>query len=82
MWIKIKTLALTKSPRIMLNKKDETYLLEFINNAYGSKEEMAKILDLGIEMLFYVEEDAFSRREIQGVVSAIRDVIANLRHKE
>ncbi len=82
MWIKIKTLALTKSPRIMLNKKDETYLLKFIKDGYGSKEEMAKILDLGIEMLFCVEEDAFSRREIQGVVSAIRDVVLVLRHPE
>ncbi|MEX0315295.1 MAG: hypothetical protein AB3N18_14050 [Allomuricauda sp.] len=63
----------------MLNKKDESYLLELTKDTYGSKEEMAKILDLGIEMLFYVEEDAFSRREIQRVVSAMRDVVVVLR---
>ncbi|MCL6274505.1 hypothetical protein M3P19_10815 [Muricauda sp. 2012CJ35-5] len=50
------------------------------DDAYGSPEELAKILDLGVEMLFYLEEDSFDRKEIQSVVSALRGVILELRN--
>ncbi|MEX0361979.1 MAG: hypothetical protein AB3N10_13445 [Allomuricauda sp.] len=63
----------------MLSEKEENGPLSFIKDTYGSKEEMAKILDLGIEMLFYVEENTFSRKEMQSVVSALRDVVVILR---
>tara|TARA_R110000744_G_scaffold86247_8_gene168544 strand:- start:1679 stop:1801 length:123 start_codon:yes stop_codon:yes gene_type:complete len=35
---------------------------------YASPAELAEVLDMGIEMLFYVGEGTFSRREIQDVV--------------
>ena len=53
--------------------------LEDIEDTYGSTEDLAKILDLAIEMLFYLEENTFARREIQEVVSALRTIIGSLR---
>ncbi|MEL7270833.1 MAG: hypothetical protein AAGL34_14770 [Bacteroidota bacterium] len=62
----------------MLNLQEES-LSNAINDAYGSTEDLAKILDLGIEMLFYLEENTFARREIQEVVSALRTLIKTFR---
>ncbi|MGX1929792.1 hypothetical protein [Flagellimonas sp. 2504JD4-2] len=45
---------------------------EWIKEGYGSPEEFAKILDQGIEMLFYLEEDVFTNREVQEVVTSLR----------
>ena len=59
----------------MLDDKREIELYEFIENSYGSLEELARIFDLGIEMLFYLEEDTFDKRDIQSVVSALRGII-------
>ena len=56
-------------------------LWELIDDTYGSPEELANILDLGVEMLFYLEEDTFDRREIQSVVSALRQIIAIFRQR-
>ena len=56
-------------------------LWELIDDTYGSPEELANILDLGVEMLFYLEEDTFDRREIQSVVSALRQIIVILRQR-
>ncbi|MEO1485941.1 MAG: hypothetical protein AAFU57_09345 [Bacteroidota bacterium] len=56
--------------------------LNDIEDAYGSTEDLAKILDLGIEMLFYLEENTFARREVQEVVSALRIMISVLRSKD
>jgi hypothetical protein len=36
-------------------------------------------LDLGVVMLFYLEEDTFSRREIQSVVEALKGIEGWLR---
>ncbi|UII81515.1 hypothetical protein [Flagellimonas sp. CMM7] len=47
-------------------------LSEFIKEAYGSPEQLAAVLDLGIEMLFYLEEDTFERKDVQHVASAMR----------
>lgn len=66
----------------MLKKKQKEYLSELIDDTYGSPEELAKHLDLGIEMLFYLEEDTFDRREVHSVVSAIRGIIDVLRQRE
>jgi hypothetical protein len=60
--------------------KDE-YMLGLIHDCYGSSEGLAKHLDLGIEMLFYLEENTFERKDIQNVVSAIRGIICTLREK-
>ncbi|MCL6275002.1 hypothetical protein M3P19_13360 [Muricauda sp. 2012CJ35-5] len=54
-------------------------LTDLIEDGYGGSAEFTKILDLGIEMLFYVEEEAFTQREIQQVVTALRGIIGVLR---
>ncbi len=43
-------------------KQEREYLSELINDSYGSPEKLAKFLDLGIEMLFYLEEDTFREK--------------------
>lgn len=58
------------------------HLSELIKDSYGSSEKLAEHLDLGIEMLFYLEEDTFERREVQSVVSALRTIIRTLRQKD
>lgn len=52
------------------------------DNCSLSPEEFAKYLDLGIEMLFYIEEDTFDRKDIQNVVYAMKRIIDNLRKLE
>ena len=54
-------------------------LSELIQEAYGSPVQLAEILNLGIEMLFYLEEDTFDQRDVQHVASAIRIVCKVLR---
>lgn len=54
-------------------------LTNWIEDTYGSPEELAKVLDFGIEMLFYLEEGSFDRKEVQQVVAAMRGVITTLR---
>lgn len=54
-------------------------LSEFIKDAYGSPEQLAEVLDLGIEMLFYLEEDTFQRKDVQHVASAMRILCEILR---
>ena len=63
----------------MLKKEQQEFLSELIDDLYGSPEELAKYLDLSIEMLFYIEEDSFDRKEIQKVVCAIRGITTALR---
>lgn len=46
-------------------------LSEMIEEAYGSREGLAEVLNFGIEMLFYLEEDTFERRDVQLVASAM-----------
>jgi len=54
-------------------------LSDFIEDAYGTPEALAQHLDLAVEMLFYVEEDTFSRKELQEVASALMSVVRVLR---
>lgn len=61
------------------NKKLEEDFSILIQDVYGSKEALAQILDLAIEMLFYLEEDTFEKREVQQVVSALRGIAQELR---
>ena len=63
----------------MLTKEKTRQLSKSFEDSFGSPSELARILDLGIEMLFYLEEDTFERRDIQSVVSAIRGIIEVLR---
>lgn len=59
------------------NQLDE--LSQIIENRYGTPETLANWLDLAVEMLFYVEEDTFSREELQEVATALRGVVQVLR---
>lgn len=47
---------------------------ELFDDAYASPNELAEVLQLGIEMLFYVEEGSFSRTEIQNVATALNRI--------
>ena len=62
-----------------LTEEQLAQLNELLKDGYGSPEKFAQVLDLGIEMLFYVEEEAFTQREIQQVVTAVRGIIGVLR---
>ena len=57
----------------------ETKLQDLFEDAYSLPSELADILDLGLEMLFYVEEGTFSQREIQQVATALRKINGVLR---
>lgn len=57
----------------------EEVLFQWIEDGYGSPEELAKVLDLAVEMLFYLEEDAFDRKETQQVVAALRGIVVGFR---
>jgi hypothetical protein len=59
--------------------ESERIFLDLFEDAYGSPTELADVLDLGLEMLFYVEEGTFSQREIQNVATALREVCGVLR---
>lgn len=63
----------------MLNKNQFEELAKIIEDQYGSPETLANWLDLAVEMLFYVEDDTFSRIEIQEVASALRKVVRMIR---
>ncbi|WP_127024005.1 hypothetical protein [Flagellimonas beolgyonensis] len=52
---------------------------QWIEDWYGTPEELAKVLDLAVEMLFYLEEDTFDRKEVQQVVTALRGLVVGLR---
>lgn len=65
-----------------LKNKRKEYLSDLIDESYGSPSKLAQHLDMGVEMLFYLEEDTFDRREVQSVVSALRGIILTLRTQE
>lgn len=58
--------------KISKNADHSNNLNELIKEAYGTREELAEVLNLGIEMLFYLEENTFDRKDVQHVASAIR----------
>ncbi|MHA7865398.1 MAG: hypothetical protein ACX93J_13840 [Flagellimonas marinaquae] len=62
-------------------EKDEIFSDWIIDN-YGSPEQLSQILEMGMFMLFFLEADTFSRREIQDVADAIREIIIRLRKQE
>ena len=57
----------------------ETKLNELIEESYGTPETLAQQLDLAVEMLFYLEEDVFTKREVQNVVASFRGDVGGLR---
>ncbi len=66
----------------MFGENQQKRLNTLIFDSYGTPEELSKILDLGIEMLFYLEDDTFERREVQHVVSALRKISIVLRQQD
>ncbi|RUA12268.1 MAG: hypothetical protein DSY83_14890 [Flavobacteriia bacterium] len=54
--------------------ESERIFLDLFEDVYSSSAELADVLDLGLEMLFYVEQGAFSQREIQNVAAALRGI--------
>ncbi|MEM8847761.1 MAG: hypothetical protein AAFY00_06275 [Bacteroidota bacterium] len=65
-----------------MENQSQSDFLEQVQDSYGSTQELANVLDFGIEMLFYLEENAFSQREVQNVVSAMRDLTKALRENK
>ena len=63
----------------MVSKQQLERLNHLVKDTYGSSEALAQQLDLTIEMLFYLEDNAFTKREVQNVVAALRDVVEVLR---
>lgn len=66
----------------MLNKEKQECLSELIDSSCISSEKLAECLDKGIEMLFFIEEDTFDRKDIQNVVFAIRRITLALRKEK
>ncbi|WP_375323626.1 hypothetical protein [Flagellimonas sp. GZD32] len=67
-----------------MTRKDRIFL-DLFEEAYASPEELAEVVQLGMEMLFYVEEGSFSRTEIQNVATAlnrIRKELSNSKQNE
>ena len=62
----------------MVQETQKEHLLKFIKDTYGSSEGFIDHLHLAIEMLFYLEDDTFDKREIQAVVSALKGIIGAL----
>ena len=62
----------------MSNQKKHNFL-EQVQDSYGSTQELANVLDIGVEMLFYLEENAFHKQDLQNVVTALRAVTTALR---
>lgn len=54
-------------------------LSTLITERYESPQELAQYLELGVEMLFYLEDNAFDKREVQDVVYAMKGVVGVLR---
>lgn len=52
---------------------------DLFEDAYSSPSELAEVLDMGIEMLFYVEEGTFSKEDMRNVVTALRKIALELR---
>ncbi|MEM7483774.1 MAG: hypothetical protein AAF348_01060 [Bacteroidota bacterium] len=63
----------------MLNDEQYIELENLIKESYGTASKFSDVLDLGIEMLFYLEEDAFDRKDVQNVVAAIKCIVGVLR---
>lgn len=62
----------------MLKEEQIESLSELIEDGYG-KNRLADFLDAGIEMLFYVDEETFDKRDVQNVASAMRAISKALR---
>lgn len=62
-----------------MNETQILKLKDWIIDTYGTPEALAHYLDLAVEMLFYLEKDAFEQIEVQDVVTALKGVKRILR---
>jgi len=62
-----------------MTKRQRKVFATLLKEGYGESANFANILDQGIEMLFYLEPDVFTQREVQSVVTALREIIVVLR---
>ena len=60
--------------------KDETFS-QCNTKPTSLPEQLSQILELGMFMLFFLEVDTFSRREIQDVAEAMRSISIRLRNQ-
>lgn len=58
----------------MLNETQIKQLQDWIMDTYGTPEALVHYLDLAVEMLFYLERDAFEQIEVQDVVTALKGI--------
>lgn len=59
---------------IMLKPTQIEKLNNLITDGYGSPERVAQLLDEIVFMLHYLEEEVFSRREIQSAADLLRSL--------
>ncbi|MEW2920412.1 hypothetical protein AB1A65_03015 [Muricauda sp. ANG21] len=57
-----------------MNEIQITQLQAWITDTYGTPEVLAHYFDLAVEMLFYLEKDAFEQIEVQDVVTALKGI--------
>lgn len=62
-----------------MSNQSQIDFLEQVQDSYGSTQELANVLDMGVEMLFYLEENTFHKQDVQNVVTALRAVTTALR---
>ena len=70
---------MNRSTLLASEHQQPLYLL--LEERYGL-EGVVETLGLALEMLFYLEEDTFSRREVQSVVCVLRDISTGLRQRD
>ena len=63
----------------MALNENQHYLQNLGTHPDISKEDLVMYLDKGKDMLFFIEEDTFDKKDIQNVVFAIRSVIEVLK---
>ncbi len=61
-------------------KKQKIDFSKLVDDCFLSPEEFAECLDKGVEMLFYIEEDTFDRKDIQNVVFALKRISDSLKN--
>ncbi len=69
----------TPYQNLSMSNQSQVDFLEQVQDSYGSTQELANMLDMGVEMLFYLEENTFHKQDVQNVVTALRAVTTALR---
>ncbi|NMH87724.1 hypothetical protein [Flavivirga algicola] len=62
-----------------LNKKERIDFSNLNDKHLLSNEDLIKNLDLAVEMLFYLQEDTFDKKDIQNAVFVIKRIVDSLR---